>query len=457
MSWLSLRARLALTFTATTTVLVVAIAVVVQVLVGRALVAQVDDALDEQSELLLSELTGEDETAEVVEDLAETRLPPNRGVQVVDADGSVVAARGEDTRTSRLGPALIDGVLDGQRVRGTVSADDGERRLVALGASGTVVVVTEDLGEVASTQATLLGVLVPVGVVAALLAGALAWYAAGRGLVPLHRIARGAADIDASRLDTRLPDSGTRDEVGTLAATLNAMLDRLGTAIDRERPFTADASHELRTPLAILRGEVELARPHVAERPGQRLDSALEEADRMRDLIDDLLVLARADADALDDHLEVDLGDLARQTALRFQTLADRDGVRVTATGAAVHVSGDPRGLERAVANLVDNAVRHTPPGGTVNVTTAATVDGAEVVVRDTGPGVPTEALTTLFDRFTRPDDARTSGGAGLGLAIVAAVAEGHGGRATARNADGDDGGLEVTVTLPRTAGRGAG
>ncbi|MTV27384.1 HAMP domain-containing protein [Nitriliruptoraceae bacterium ZYF776] len=453
---MSLRARLALTFTALTTTLVVGLAVGVQALLGPALTSRVDTALEDVAVPLLDEVAGETDPVEVLDELADVPLPAGRGLQVVDADGRVLGTRGTAGTTSLLDADLRAGVLAGQRATGEVELADGRARLVAVGEAGTIVVATEDLEVVTGPQRTLTGVLVPVGVVAALLAGVTAWVAAGRGLAPLRRIAAAADDVDAGQLDRRVPDPGTDDELGSLAATLNAMLDRLAATIERERRFTADASHELRTPLAILRGEVELARTRSEGRVATRLDSALEEADRLAGLVDDLLVLARADADAPPAGDVVDLGSLARATVARFAVLAADGGVALHAEGDAT-VLGDERALDRAVANLVDNAVRHTPPGGHVELLVGDEGDAVSVTVRDDGPGVAAEHLAGLFDRFARPDEARTSGdvdgtgargGAGLGLAIVAAVVRSHGGEVTARQRDG--GGLEVRLHLPR-------
>jgi signal transduction histidine kinase len=215
--------------------------------------------------------------------------------------------------------------------------------------------------------------------------------------------------------------------------------------VQRERDFTAEASHELRTPLAILRAEVELARAAAAE-PAARegLDSALEEIDRLTAVVEDLLLLARADAAAaLDRRQAVDLGALASAAVQRFDTVATARGVTLTASGTAT-VSGDAPAIERALANLLDNALRHTPVGGTVSILVEPVTRGAILIVRDTGPGADAQALATLFDRYTRA--ASRPGSAGLGLSIVAAVAASHGGGVRARNLP--EGGLEITVEL---------
>jgi signal transduction histidine kinase len=223
------------------------------------------------------------------------------------------------------------------------------------------------------------------------------------------------------------------------------MLERLEAAVARERGFTAEASHELRTPLAILRAEVELARAAAQEPAVQEgLDSALEEIDRLTAVVEDLLLLARADAaPALDRRQMVDLGALAAATVARFDTVAAVRGITLTASGSAM-VSGDAPAIERALANLLDNAVRHTPTGGAVSILAEPVTHGAILAVRDTGPGVETKALATLFDRFTRA--ASRPGSAGLGLSIVAAVAASHGGGVRARNLP--DGGFEITIEL---------
>jgi signal transduction histidine kinase len=215
--------------------------------------------------------------------------------------------------------------------------------------------------------------------------------------------------------------------------------------VRRERDFTADASHELRTPLAILRAEVELARAAAAEPTAQEgLDSALEEIDRLAAVVEDLLLLARADAAVtLDRRQVVDLGALAAAAVQRFDTVAIARGVTLNATGTAT-VRGDAPSIERALANLLDNALRHTTSGGTVGIFVKPSPQGAILVVRDTGPGVEAQTLAALFDRYTRA--ASRPGSAGLGLSIVAAVAASHAGGVRARNLP--EGGLEITVEL---------
>ena len=249
----------------------------------------------------------------------------------------------------------------------------------------------------------------------------------------------------------------TRDEVAALAGTMNELLARLQGALARQRGFVADASHELRTPLAVLRGELELA-----ARPGRDRDelaaavhTAAAEAERLARLTDDLLLLARSDEDRLSLRLErTDIGGvLARSAGLA--------GSRLAAAGIACRVEVldgtcadvDADRIRQAVDNLVDNAARFAPCGSVIVL--AAFVDGADldIEVRDAGPGFPDAFLPYAFERFRRPDSgrSRSDGGAGLGLAIVQAIAAAHGGVTTARNGPGGPGGAVVALHLPGT------
>lgn len=446
--------RLAGLFTAVFLVALGVLAGLVYWQLGRALLAATDQSLVDTAAPISDDLNGDDEVDLPDEEPDVGGLEPaDQKAQLLDHEGRVAKASEEvppDRPLIDIGTVRAAG---GDAVQATVT--DGGRRLRVLAvpvlenALVAVAIVAADLEPVAEAQHALLAAFVPAGLAALLLAGVAGGVVARRGLSPVGRMVAEAETIHAGDLQRRLPVPETADELALLGRTLNAMLARLSQAIERERAFTADASHELRTPLAILRAEVELARNRTDD-PAQRaaLASALEEADRLAGLIDDLLVLARADADRLDSRSRVDLGDLAAVVADRFAVLARQRAVRVTAFGAAV-VHGDARGLERALANLVDNALRHTPPGGRIAIGVSPTNGGADVVVADTGPGVDPDLLDRLFDRFTRADSARgrAGGGAGLGLSIVAAVAAAHGGSAAAANRDG--GGLAVTLHLP--------
>ncbi len=431
--------------------LLTAVDAIVYLQLGTALRAGIDQTLADQSALLAQQLgTG-------AVDLADTDLrvagmrPSERITLLMTADGDILHASGElDDETRLLDRAAAREVATGGSLLTDVGVADSDYRVLAVPVRGAspvaVAVIAADLDVVTSAQQALLRSFGLVGMTAVLLASGAGWVVARRGLAPLERMAAEVSVITAGALDHRLPVPDSGDEVARLGGTVNTMLDRLSAAIQRERAFTADASHELRTPLAILRTSVELARNNAAtDDARQLLDGAVEEADRLTALVNDLLVLARADADRLDSRERVDLGDLAADITGRFQVLAQQRGIVLTHEGAAA-VAGDRRGLERGLANLVDNAVRHTPDGGQVEVRCAPDGRGAIITVTDTGPGVEAALLGRLFERFARADPSRPRGGAGLGLAIVAAVAGAHGGRVQAANRA--EGGLEVRMWL---------
>jgi len=280
----------------------------------------------------------------------------------------------------------------------------------------------------------------------ALVAGAIGgWFLARRALAPVDAMVDAARRIEADDLSQRLTAPPTDDELGRLGAVLNEMLARLERSFRAVRQFSSDAAHELRTPLTVLKGELEVAlrtvdaqaeraTPHDGNDEYRRaLTSCLEEVDRLTGLVDDMLLLARADSGAI---------TLPRDTVdLRALVLDAEPGLRALATAAGITLRVDApqpvrvRGygplLFRVLFNLGDNAIKYTPAGGTVTIATRATGAGAELVVRDTGPGIPLEHHADIFERFYRGDPAHGRGGSGLGLAVVRASAGAHGGRVT--------------------------
>jgi signal transduction histidine kinase len=300
----------------------------------------------------------------------------------------------------------------------------------------------EPVVDTISALRTLLLVVVP-GLV--LLVGASTWWLVGRTLKPVEAIREQVADISASRLDQRVPEPGTGDEIHSLAQTMNAMLARLEDAAARQRSFVSDAAHELRSPLAALRAELDVAARHQqsADWPAV-LDRLGAGTRRMERLIEDLLVLAVAEEQGVTRRREVDLDDIViRQLEpLRATTRLTLDVAGLNAG----RVWGDPDQLERVVANLIDNAERHAAT--TIAVELHVTDGTAELVVADDGPGVAPEFRHRIFDRFARLDEARDrhSGGAGLGLAIARRIVEEHGGTIGVVDAPG---GARLVVRLP--------
>jgi two-component system, OmpR family, sensor kinase len=303
----------------------------------------------------------------------------------------------------------------------------------------------------ADTLERLLVQLLIAAPIALLLASLLAYGLATAALRPVESMRRQAAAIRPSDRGRRLPVPDTDDEIARLGETLNDLLERLESARERERRFVADASHELRTPLALLRSELELAqrRPRSREELESALASAAEETERLSRLAEDLLALARADADGLALRRdEVHVRDLAERVGSRFERRATETGRIVDVEAPAeLELAADRARIEQALTNLVDNALRHG--GGHVRISARANNGSVELHVLDEGAGFDDHFVAHAFERFSRADEVRGDGGAGLGLAIADAIAQAHGGASFARNRD-DRAGADVWLVLPR-------
>jgi two-component system, OmpR family, sensor kinase len=372
-------------------------------------------------------------------------------------DASALARRGDIGRTAydegfteisrrstRLGRYDLDrvpGVEDHVRVLAASVDTPRGRRTVVVGTS---------LADRDDALRGLLAQLLVVGPIALLLSSLLGYWLARAALRPVEAMRAEAAAISGSEPGRRLPAGEARDEIGRLAETLNAMLERLERAIERERSFVADASHELRTPLALLKAELELAlrKPRTAPELEQALKSAAAETDRLVRLAEDLLVLAQADDGRLPLRRDtVRAGALLGSVQEAFRRRAETAGRTIEGeTSDSIALEADRIRLEQALGNLVDNALRHG--SGSVLVSAVERNGRVEFHVLDEGQGFPPAFLPHAFERFGRADEARTSGGAGLGLALAAAIAEAHGGSAHAVNREG--GGADVWLSIPK-------
>jgi signal transduction histidine kinase len=410
----------------------------------RALVEALDELLDQQVDALALRVR----TERPVQD----RDLPTEDVlvQVVGADGTVLAA------SPGLDGSLPGDVDGGGPATVELPGGAGEVRLLVREVEGTSIRVAGNLEDIEDSTAALAGQLMLAVPLSTAVLGGVVWWAVGRALRPVEAIRARVDQITAAELDQRVPEPATSDEIARLARTMNAMLARLEESSDRQRRFVADASHELRSPLARMRAELEVdrAHPETAD-PASTADSVLTETVGLQRLVDDLLVLARGDAGALGGG-----GD----TTVDLDELVDRLAARARARGAdidtravrPVQVRGEPAQLERAVANLLDNAVRHAG----LRVTVA--LDGsdgeqAELVISDDGPGIGPADAERVFERFTRLDDARTagSGGVGLGLAIARDIAERHGGTLTLRPGGGSGAQFVLVLPVAREGDRG--
>jgi heavy metal sensor kinase len=448
-SRLPIRLRLTLAFALAMALVLAVVGLLLYARLGASLEEQIDDRLEARALALTDAVR--DGTSFV---LATDGLPDEELAQLVRPDGTIVEAipssptvlDAAELEGASDGPILVSvdeaDALDGEpaRLRITEVAIAGERLYVVAGAS------LEDRQEALDGLLAQLLVVAPLALLLTALAG---YLLAGAALRPVEAMRVQAAEVTSEQPGRRLPLPGANDEIRRLGTTLNEMLGRLEAGIQRERRFVADASHELRTPLAVLRTELELAtrRPRTAAELELALRSAGDEVERLVRLAEDLLVLARADEGKLPLRLErLDARELLDAVAGRHATRAQTNGrTLVVADDVEVTVLGDRLRLEQAVGNLVDNALRH---GAGPVLLDAVSDDGAvELSVHDDGAGLSAEFLPHAFERFSRSDSARSGAGAGLGLAIVDAVARAHGGSAVARNDAA--GGFSVTIVLP--------
>ncbi len=403
-----------------------------------ALIGQADAGLSEGRPTALAE-RGESFAQVIASDgtVVDTTPQLGRG-RLLDASALARALR----RTTLLEHGPLPGIDSPSRLLATPVHAQGRSLVVVVGAS------------LEARDAALQGLLsqMLIGGPAALLVALLAGYAlTGSALRPVERMRARAGAISASAPGQRLPVPAARDEIQRLGTTLNEMLARLETALERERSFVADASHELRTPLALLKIELELAlrRTRTPAEIESALRSAADETDRLVQLTEDLLVLARSDQGQLPLRAEpVDARAILQGVVDRYALrAAQADRSIDLAAAAGLTFIGDRLRLEQAIANLVENAFRHGR--GAIHLSSIAGDQSVELHVRDEGPGFPDGFLPRAFDRFSRADEDRGGGGAGLGLAIVDVVARAHGGSAHA--ATSATGGADAWISLPRS------
>ncbi len=386
--------------------------------------------------------------------------PGEYQVQVIDAAGRVRGASQDTGTVPLLTAAELAQARHGQ-ISLNRTIDDENTRITAAplaGRTGWTAVAGVSLESFEATMSEAERELAAAGAIFVVIACAGAYWLARAALSPVERLRRQVAALSARPLQASTEESSievpaTRDEIAALAATMNDLLGRLQRALSRQRAFVADASHELRTPLAVLRGELELA-----ERPGRSraelaaaVRSAAIEADRLARITGDLLLLARSDEDRLSLQLEqTELRSLlARSAELAGPRLAEADLTCRVDVPADLRARVDPDWISQAVDNLLGNALRFAPRGSVIVLAAWGDAD-IDIEVRDDGPGFPAEFLPHAFERFRRSGRSRGDGGAGLGLAIVQAIAAAHGGLAAARNQPG--GGAVVGLHLPNTA-----
>jgi two-component system, OmpR family, sensor kinase len=451
-SRLPIRSRLSITFGALAAVVVAGLSIVVYSQTGVGLLATIDANLSSRAYLLVSSVKDDGpsqvnvgpqliENVEVFAQIDDASGRVLRSTSLIARSRLLPAAQVRSLRRAKLYDRTVPGIANVTRVLAVPVLARRGRLVVAVGTS------LQDRHE---ALVQLAATLAMAGSAALLLITASAWLALAGALRPVERMRRQAAEISASDPGRRLSPAGGNDEIALLGATLNQMLDRVEESVNNERRLVDRASHELRSPLAIQRIDLDVALsgPQTVEELTNALASVSVENAHLTRLTEDLLLLSRARAGVLPVQLaDVALPELLEDARRRHGVLNGGDvGVSFHSPDRVVRV--DPVWFRQAVDNLLDNALRHTPPGGRIEVRADQQGDKLTVVVDDTGPGFDKAFIGRAFEPFTRwvrdPDGQR--GSAGLGLAVVSTIAQAHGGRAWAENRP--DGGARVTMMM---------
>jgi len=478
----SIRTRLTLWHVGVLALALIVFSAGVYLLLARDLHRRMDESLQASAESLAVSLDHERAEGESEAEAANSAVNDlhllNQAMAIFDAEGRLLA----EQPTPHNDHALLsspDSIPAGALRLYTVPGDGVEgwrvvARRVKIGAADApyLVVVSQPLETVTDELAMLRRVFLVAVPLALLLAGLGGFFLARKSLAPVVAMSEQARQIGAENLERRLPVANPRDELGQLASTFNELLARLDASFSLQRQFMADASHELRTPLSVMRTTTQV----ILERPRRDEDEyrgALamidDQTSRLARIVDDMFTLARADAGRRPlAHGAFYLDELIVETGRAASVLAARKGVKVEIEPAPeIPYCGDEHLLRQMLLNLLDNAIKHTPAGGGVHVSLNQSDSICEVVVADTGDGIPVEAQPHIFERFYRVDRARsrsdinvhgargganggangTGGGAGLGLSIARWVAEAHGG--TIRLVHSDSAGTVFAIALP--------
>jgi len=446
----SLRTRLTVFYTLVFGLLLTALAGVSYRVLDQQLDSDATANLVETTNGLHGYLHFESATPEIVYDSSDPEEAAfvqraTRFYQIYDASSGALLAQSdaiaplgltftpEEVKSFREHPRLHDVQTDYGRIRLTNS--------VITGASSSQVFLLQVGASLAGTDGALRRFLqlllwgMPAGLLIAVVVGR---WMAGVALAPLERFAAAVRTIDAANLRQRLPDRGVGDELDEVARAFNDTLARMEHAVGEMRQFSTALAHELRTPIAALRGEIELAgmKAGVSEEQRESAASQLEELDKLKRLIDQLLTLARAESGQIPlAHDRVELAPLVEDVVEQLEPVALAQGLTLAADVAArPAIVGDASWIERMLLNLLDNAFKFTPSGGTVTVRLSEAAGGAVLEVRDTGVGMAADVVPHVFERFYRGDPARAAGGfgVGLGLSLVKWIVDRHNGDVTA-------------------------
>jgi heavy metal sensor kinase len=368
------------------------------------------------------------------------RKPKGKFIQIMDTSGKI-GAKMNDIETDTLPSSYnaLERALNGEVVYETVESVRPRLRVVTIPITEnkenkkvtSIVQVGTSMEDFDETMRKLLIVMVigiPTSIGVTIIGG---YFLAKKALRPVDRLRKAALKITLSNLGEKIDIGGRRDELGRLAQTFNEMISRLRESFQRINQFSIDVSHELKTPLTILKGETEVALRKERDVEGYKriLESNLEEVDRMADIIDDLLLLSKAEAKEVQLNLAVvSMRDLVADVCVNMKIFADNKGIELMVKNLEdVRIRADESKIRRMLLNIVENGIKYTPPGGKVEISSFANNGYVQIDVKDNGVGIPDGDIKFIFDRFYRGDKSRKrESGSGLGLSISKWIAEMH-------------------------------
>ena len=472
----TVRGRLTAFYVTALAVVLIIVGGLIYVLLARALYSRIDDSLYALLQITATSLTNDlgegQDVADAARSTAEELSSRQQMLAIYDDTGRLLAEGGRDDDLNIALPALDTIPTDEAILQTVIEEEDDDdrhrlalRRVTILPHNATYIVVAgsslEPTDEELESLRDILAYVVPIALV---LAGVGGWFLARQSLSPVATMVERARKMSAENLSGRLPVANPRDELGRLAETFNDLLSRLEASITTQRQlmatqrqFMADASHELRTPVATTRtaANVALQQQHREELEYRETLAIVEQqATRLSRIVDDMFTLARADAGAYPvRQLAMYLDEVVDDVVKAARVLAlTRDVSIEVATIPSAALAGDEDLIRRLIVNLLDNAIRYTPPGSIVRVDLEQAQGGYALSISDRGPGIPADVQPHIFERFYRADVARTrrdaaDGGAGLGLAVARWIAEVHGGHLTL--ARSSEAGTTFTAFLP--------
>jgi two-component system OmpR family sensor kinase len=464
----SVRTRLTLWYVSILALVLVTFSIGVYTLMSRALYARIDENLRSVIQITIKSLTHDAQEGQSSVDAAQSTVSElfnaQQALAIFDDSGKLLA---ENTSQYDFHARLPEAnLIAGDNVYlYTLEEDDDDDHLrlavqrVRIAPANTeyFILVSQPLERIEDELESLRKILYYAVPVALIFAGLSGWFLARKSLAPVVSMSEKARRIGAETINERLPVSNARDELGQLAAAFNELLGRLSAAFAQQRQFMADASHELRTPLSVMHtaADVTLTQAHRREDEYRdALEMINEQTQRLTRIVEDMFILARADAGRYPlRRSKFYLDELLAETVRAGNILAARKNVTIqTGEFAESFFSGDEGLLRQMFLNLLDNAIKHTPAGGTVKVNFIQQQDAYLIAISDTGAGIPAEAQAYIFERFYRADKARSrsapyDGGAGLGLSIALWIAEIHQGSLKLQRSD--ETGSTFEIALP--------